>query len=184
MQPPGKAPLDRSAIMKQFGAPRRALPRRPGARSARLVDAPTSLPNRIAVMEEMEFALANSGDHVGMVLVKVAGLPLDDSTVLAAGLNTAAVRLRKALRPTDLVGRTGPDELGAALWGLASPEFVTVVQERVEQAFAEPIVMAGTGRTLGITIGIGTSAPGVTAMQALASARSLVERARPIVRAA
>lgn len=184
MAPNGKAQIDRSAIMKQFGAPRRALPRRPGSRSARLVDAATSLPNRIAVMEEMAFALNNSPDHVGMVLVKVSGLPDDAPEQAALGLNAAAARLRKALRPTDLVGRTGPDEVGAALWGLATPELVQVVLERVEKAFSEPVTIAGLPKSLGITVGIGTSAPGVNAMQALASARALVERARPLLRSA
>jgi len=186
--PAGKQELNRGAVMKQFGAPRRGLPRRPGAFSAHLIDRETALPNRFALMAEIDFALANHGTHVGVVLVRAAGLPAhavegDTGVPGSADLLIAVSKLfRKAVRPTDLVTRTAPDELAAACWGLEDPTTIGIVAGRLRSRLTGPLAVSSEPAGLQITIGVGVVGPGSSAAEAVGYARADVGRNRPLAR--
>lgn len=168
--------------MKRFGAPRRTVPRRPGANSARFIDAATSLPNRVSIMTELEFALTQHPHYVAVVIAHVDEVPNQVSAqdpVSAARLVAVAAQLRKAVRPTDMVGRLGPTEVGAALWGLESPEPADIVHRRVQQYLAEEMFTAGQQRVpVTAVAAIGVVPPMATGAEAISAAWLALESAK------
>jgi hypothetical protein len=180
---PAKAEFDRKELMTKFGAPRRALPRRPGANSPRFIDRQTALPNRVAIMNEVEFALTQQPFWVAVALVHAEVVELtipSDKTPAVATVAALAQRLRETLRPSDLIGRLGELEVGAALWGLDNPEPAQVVEQRIRRAFGRPVDVPGGRHPLLVSIGIGLARPGDTPSTALASAWAAMQNSAPL----
>jgi diguanylate cyclase (GGDEF)-like protein len=71
--------------------------------------------------------------------------PINDRLGHAAGdevLAAAAERLRLGVRAQDLVGRLGGDEFLVVCPGIARPEVVGTVAERIVESLAEPLLLS------------------------------------------
>lgn len=178
---------DRSEIMKRFGAPRRGVPRRPGSVGARFIDRPTTLPNRVAFVSEVEFALLNHPHYVAVVLIRVE--PGSPSGPVASGeptteddhverLLAATARLRSAVRPSDLVAHVGVNELGAALWSLDRPDVGDMVFQRVQRVFGGRLTTTPQELDYDIVGALGVAPSGATGNEALAIAWAALEAAQ------
>ncbi len=110
----------------------------------------TGLPNRAHILDLVTDALETGGHRLGAVLF----IDLDkfkrvnDAFGHHAGdavLRVAAERLRKTLRPDDVIGRVGGDEFVALLAGPIEPAEADVVAVRLQGALSQPIFLGGDG---------------------------------------
>jgi len=110
----------------------------------------TGLPNRARILDLVTDALETGGHRLGAVLF----IDLDkfkrvnDAFGHQAGdavLRVAAERLRKTLRPDDVIGRVGGDEFVALLAGPIEPAEADVVAVRLQGALSQPIFLGGDG---------------------------------------
>ena len=139
-------------------------------------DPMTGLLNKVAFLEEVDARLvAGAADdrHAAVFFIDLdAFKSVNDRWGHAAGdqvLVTAAQRLQAAVRPNDLVGRLGGDEL-AVFQVTPRDESVDVTAERLAAVLAEPCVF--DGRSIGVTASVG-----VAASVAAVRASTLVDRA-------
>ena len=125
-------------------------------------DALTGLPNRALLAARLIEAMARAGRN-GTILA-VAYIDLDGFKAIndrhghETGdrlLVAVAERMQQALGPGDTLARLGGDEFVAVLGGLASPTQVYPVLDRLLDAAAAPVVLAG--RTLAVTASIGVA---------------------------
>ncbi|MET0728659.1 MAG: PAS domain S-box protein [Acidimicrobiales bacterium] len=138
-------------------------------------DSLTDLVNRARFEDQLVEACAAALDH-GPVSVVFLDLnefkAINDTYGHAAGdlvLQQSAQRMRGALRPGDLAGRIGGDELAAILFG-ADEAVAEQVTERLRQAIAEPMDVNGLQLTLSASIGHVTTRTPVDAEQLLIQA--------------
>ncbi|MFM2041432.1 MAG: hypothetical protein RLY86_8 [Pseudomonadota bacterium] len=119
----------------------------------------TGLPNRRLFNQEISLCFARarrSGDPFALVLVDLDGFKLiNDSYGHMAGdivLTHVADRLRHVLRETDRVARLGGDEF-ALLLDACDRDGVETICARIIAAMADPVVIAGTGLRVGLSLG-------------------------------
>ncbi len=129
-------------------------------------DALTGLPNRVLLADRLEQALSRShrsGMSLAVLYLDLDGFkPINDKLGHAAGdqaLQEVARRLSSMVRESDTLARLGGDEFMVVMGDLdASPahaqESAHAVALKCLDAFAEPVVLAGISRTLGISIGV------------------------------
>ncbi len=126
-------------------------------------DALTDLPNRRVLEDRMMQTIAHLGRSPGEVLA-VLYLDLDrfkfvnDSLGHSFGdevLKTVARLLESTIRKGDTVARQGGDEFIILLRDIRQPSHVMVVAEKLQQAFAKPLLIQG--RELYVTFSIGAS---------------------------
>jgi diguanylate cyclase (GGDEF)-like protein/PAS domain S-box-containing protein len=119
----------------------------------------TGLPNRAYVLRRIRDALSSEG---GAPLCAVMFIDLDDLKTTndtlghEAGddlLQAAAVRLRRAIEPGDVVGRLGGDEFVVLMFGGAKRRNIGGLANRVEDLLAEPLVIAGTEMPIRASVG-------------------------------
>jgi diguanylate cyclase (GGDEF)-like protein len=77
-------------------------------------------------------------------------------------LRAAARRIRRTLRPDDLVGRLGGDELSAMCLGIGGEHDAQIVARRVVGALAEPFSIGGGSVSIGASIGVDLSSGNMT----------------------
>ena len=139
-------------------------------------DALTQLPNRAAVMERLQKAIAHAGRHAGYGFA-VLFMDFDrfkqvnDTMGHAAGdelLRQVAQRLQLVLRPGDalarllseegsdgdVAARIGGDEFVVVLEGVASIETVTLIADRVLQELSEPYTIGSAPLQSSASIGV------------------------------
>ncbi len=124
-------------------------------------DVLTGLPNRLALDQHLPIALARA--RKDQTLLAVCMADIDDFKIInnygqEAGdlvLKTVALRLRSALRDTDLVARLGGDEFVLVIEGLLRYEDLFPRLERIREFFSAPIEIPGHAPVaLEVTMGL------------------------------
>ncbi len=140
-------------------------------------DALTGLPNRRETFRQLEELTRSCGAELPPLALAFCDLDwfkrVNDSHGHGAGdalLVAVGERLRAALRPDDLVGRIGGDELLVVLVGVTDLEEALVRAEALRSAVCQPLPIANT--SLEVTASIG-----VTLFQRGESVDALVARA-------
>jgi len=131
-----------------------------------LHDALTGLPNRMQLSDQLEhicLRTATAGDQgLAVLFVDLDGFKsVNDSFGHAAGdrlLDQAAVRLRTAVRETDVVARLGGDEFVVLCHPLDSRYKAEALAGRILNAMQEPFALGGDdvatiSASVGLTIG-------------------------------
>jgi len=123
-------------------------------------DGLTDLANRALFRDRVQHALARAGrgEHVAVLFLDLDDFKgVNDSLGHAEGdalLRRVADRLRASTRGFDTVARLGGDEFAVLLEGMVSPAEVGPVVERVTEALAVPIVLAGREVIVRASIGV------------------------------
>jgi len=137
----------------------------------------TGLVNRHVLMDAVKRALDPdvSHDTRGLLFIDLDGFKeINDRFGHLAGdalLIAAAERLRRALRPHDLLARLGGDEFVVLLGGAATEKDALAVARRQADVLSAPFGVAGELVTLTSSVGIALAAPGAV------TAAELVHRA-------
>jgi diguanylate cyclase (GGDEF)-like protein/PAS domain S-box-containing protein len=144
----------------------------------------TGLPNRIYVHERLADALARSERSHRPVAVLFCDLDafkvVNDSLGHETGdrvLVEAALRLRHAVRPFDVVGRMGGDEF-VVVCEDADEDLATSLADRIKQRLLEPLVAHGHHITIGASIGIALSSAGSSGHDMIRDADTAMYRAK------
>ena len=126
-------------------------------------DALTGLPQRAALAERIDRAIARRGasaEHSYAVLFLDLDRfkPVNDTYGHAVGdalLVAVADRIRACLRPADLAARVGGDEFAVLLDGMVTEETAAGIAERIRDAVAAPFDVGGqAGLRVGASIGV------------------------------
>jgi len=132
-----------------------------------LHDALTGLPNRVLFRDRLEHALARAGRGGGSVAVLFLDLDrfktVNDSLGHAAGdelLCRVGERIGSCMRTADTAARLGGDEFAVLIEDLTSTREAVRVAERIIQALAEPLPVAGREVYVGASIGVATGTHG------------------------
>jgi diguanylate cyclase (GGDEF)-like protein len=151
-------------------------------------DALTGLPNRPAILDRIETALARhrrDGHGVALLFCDLESFkPVNDRHGHEAGdvvLCAVAERMRAAVRETDTVGRLGGDEFVVVCEAFVQPAEVTVMAERLAAAVAQPLAVGADGELieLGVTIGVAFAEARETSDALLARADRAMYRVKP-----
>ena len=126
----------------------------------------TGLPNRTQLADRLTDALARGAEErrgVAVVFVDLDNFKvINDSLGHEAGdrlLRNVAERLRRVLRPEDLLARFGGDELAVCLEQVDDPERAMRVADRMATALRAPFVLDGEQRFVTASFGIAIAGP-------------------------
>ena len=124
-------------------------------------DTLTGLPNRVLLMDRLEFILASARRRearVGVLFIDLDNFKtVNDSLGHAAGdslLRQVASRIEGALRSVDVVSRLGGDEFLVVLPDLESEQAPVAVAEKLLSVVSEPVTLEGQVLSVSPSIGI------------------------------
>ncbi len=123
-------------------------------------DALTGLPNRGTLEERVRRALDRAGDdgRVGLAFVDLDGFKqVNDRYGHAVGdglLVAVAERIRRELRPTDVLARISGDEFVILVDPLDDPPALQALGERIIARRWEPVTIDGHGLAISASIGV------------------------------
>jgi diguanylate cyclase (GGDEF)-like protein len=122
----------------------------------------TGMANRLLFSSRVEQALAQTGQHVGVLFIDIDDFKtVNDSLGHAAGdelLRAIADRIGECLRPGDVAARLGGDEFAVLLIGIEEPATAVRIAERVIEALREPFIIANEEVLTHASIGIAATA--------------------------
>ena len=131
------------------------------ARKAYATDLSTGLPNHTQLLEHMTHLLAlreREPAPMALIVLRVDGLVRAGDALGAEAANVlrrkAAVRLRAALRASDVVASIGSDAFAVLLAWIDSPQDGERVCTKLAQSLAQPFTVAGRGLTLAVSAGL------------------------------
>jgi diguanylate cyclase (GGDEF)-like protein/PAS domain S-box-containing protein len=126
-------------------------------------DSLTGLPNRTQFARRLGAAL-EGGAGLAVAFVDIDDFKvINDSLGHGAGdrlLGVVAERLRRVLRPGDLLARFGGDEFTALLEGVKDSAHALRVAERLAGALRAPFELDGEQRFITASVGVTVSGPG------------------------
>ncbi|MGJ3262704.1 MAG: bifunctional diguanylate cyclase/phosphodiesterase [Salinarimonas sp.] len=124
-------------------------------------DGLTDLPNRAHFRERLDEALdvaAKTGESVALVCLDLDRFKAVNDTlghpVGDALLKAVAGRLAGQVRASDVLARLGGDEFAVLQIGAEQPEAARALAQRLSQAFATPVSVAGRDLSVGLSIGV------------------------------
>lgn len=130
-------------------------------RLAYATDLATGLPNHPQLLEHMNHLLAlreREPAPMALIVVRLQGLGHTQALLGTESANVlrrkAAVRLRAALRASDVVASIGADAFAVLLAWIDSPLDGERVAAKLAQALVRPISVAGREQQLGVTVGL------------------------------
>jgi diguanylate cyclase (GGDEF)-like protein/PAS domain S-box-containing protein len=148
-------------------------------------DALTGLPNRRETFRQLEELTRSCGADLPPLALAFCDLDwfkrVNDSHGHAAGdalLVAVGERLRTALRPDDLVGRIGGDELLVVLVGVTDLKEALERAEGLRAAVREPLPIANVSLDLTVSIGVTLFQPGESVDALVARADAAMYRAK------
>jgi len=131
------------------------------ARKAYATDLSTGLPNHTQLLEHMTHLLAlreREPAPMALIVLRVEGLVRAGEAMGAEAANVlrrkAAVRLRSALRASDVVASIGSDAFAVLLAWIDSPQDGERVMAKMAQSLAQPFTVAGRTQTLAVSVGL------------------------------
>ena len=121
----------------------------------------TGMANRLLFGSRVDQALAQTGQHVGVLFIDIDDFKtVNDSLGHAAGdelLRAIADRIGQCLRPGDVAARLGGDEFAVLLIGIDGAATAVRIAERVIEALREPFTIATEEVLTHASIGIATA---------------------------
>ena len=121
----------------------------------------TGMANRLLFGSRVDQALAQAGQHVGVLFIDIDDFKtVNDSLGHAAGdelLRAIADRIGQCLRPGDVAARLGGDEFAVLLIGIDAPATAVRIAERVIESLREPFIIAAEEVLTHASIGIATA---------------------------
>jgi diguanylate cyclase (GGDEF)-like protein/PAS domain S-box-containing protein len=124
----------------------------------------TGLPNRVLLLDQLQFALSRARRHHRAVAVLFLDLDhfkvVNDSLGHGLGdqlLVAIANRLKAAVRPGDTVARFGGDEFVLMCEQLEAEDDVVAIAKRVEEAISGSFTINDSELFVGVSIGIAIS---------------------------
>ena len=149
-------------------------------------DTLTGLPNRVLFADRAWHAVAvarRTGTTAAVLFIDLDDFKdVNDTLGHAAGdelLKATATRLARAVRESDTAARLGGDEFAAVLETLPSPAAAGAFAGRIVKAFGEPFPLEGGQASVGVSVGVATTADSPDADGILACA----DRALYVVKA-
>ena len=131
------------------------------ARKAHATDLGTGLPNHAQLLEHMTHLLAlreREPAPMALLVLRVEGL---SGTALALGSEAAhvlrrklAVRLRAALRASDVVAAIAHDAFAVLLAWIDAPADAMRVADKLRHALQQPIAVAGQAQAVSVAVGL------------------------------
>jgi diguanylate cyclase (GGDEF)-like protein len=133
----------------------------------------TGMANRLLFSSRVEQALAQTGQHVGVLFIDIDDFKtVNDSLGHAAGdelLRAIADRIGECLRPGDVAARLGGDEFAVLLIGIDEQATAVRISDRVIEALREPFIIANeevlTHASIGIATAVDTGCDGQELLQ-------------------
>ena len=123
-------------------------------------DALTDLPNRLLLAARLDHAIAQanrSNSKLALIFIDLDRFKnINDSFGHPAGdqlLKEVAHRLTRCMRSDDTIARIGGDEFVLLLEAINRPDKITVVAEKVQQAFTDPLEI--NGQSIHVTASMG-----------------------------
>ena len=130
-------------------------------RLAYATDLATGLPNHPQLMEHMNHLLAlreREPAPMALIVVRLQGLGHTQALLGTEAANVlrrkVAVRLRAALRASDVVASIGADAFAVLLAWIDSPQDGERVAAKLAQTLVRPISVAGREQRLGVSMGL------------------------------
>ncbi|MDA8158920.1 MAG: diguanylate cyclase [Deltaproteobacteria bacterium] len=154
--------LNVSYALEKIEIQREALILQEKLRIAAFFDALTGLPNRRALSDELEKAIARATRHKWQMAVAMIDLdcfkPVNDTYGHEAGdsvLQVIGKRLRNSLRNTDYVARLGGDEFVLIFEDYGNIDNLKLIFEKIEENIRIPVALSNENAvSVGLSMGV------------------------------
>jgi diguanylate cyclase (GGDEF)-like protein len=131
------------------------------ARKAYATDLATGLPNHAQLLEHMTHLLAlreREPAPMALIVLRIEGLATTEAALGAEAANVlrrkVAVRVRAALRASDVVAAIGSDSFAVLLAWIDAPEAAGGVVHKLSQTVLQPYTVAGQTRAVAVSAGL------------------------------
>src|SRR3954451_22793458 len=135
-------------------------------------DALTGLPNRTLFLKELRAQIAAGGDgEIAVLFVDLDNFKVvNDSLGHGAGdrlLTIVAERMRRVVRPGDVIARFGGDEFAVLMGSAGGVASARGVAERLALALRAPVELDGRQRFVTASFGVRSAPPGLADRESL-----------------